>query len=51
MAKRILTPINVKKDSNAIRDYLIDYYKKKLGEKAVDAALGKLEEKIGKKWT
>jgi hypothetical protein len=49
MAKRILNPIKVEEDSKAICKYLTDYYKKKLGEKAVDAALGKLEEKIRKK--
>jgi hypothetical protein len=40
MAKRIL---DLSKDANAIRNYLIDYYKEKLGEEAVNVALGKLE--------
>lgn len=49
MAKQVLDPIKIKEDSKAIRDYLIGYYKKKLGEKAVEAALSKLEDKIRKK--
>ena len=49
MAKRILDPNKLKEDANAIRSYLIGYYKEKLGEKASEAALAKLEEKIRKK--
>ncbi|GEM_PF-1788403 len=49
MTKKVLTPLDIKGDCEKIREYLISYYKKKLGEKAVDIALSKLESKIGKK--